>query len=134
MLIAALISGGIAGIAGVSEVAGIQYHLIGELSAGLRLHRHYRGHPGLVECLGVVLRPSSSAWSTSVRRIVSGALRVPIFLSNIIQATMLMVALGMLLLKRYRIRRALMDSNQFTGQPNCGNLPGCHPDPAGRHR
>ncbi|HMN11298.1 MAG TPA: hypothetical protein PKD55_03105, partial [Bellilinea sp.] len=33
VLISALISGGIAGIAGAAEVCGIQYHLIGELSS-----------------------------------------------------------------------------------------------------
>ena len=37
---------------------------------------------------------------------LSGALRVPIFLSNILQATMLMITLAVILLKRYRIRRA----------------------------
>ena len=34
MLIAALVSGGIAGLAGVGEIAGIHYHLINELSNG----------------------------------------------------------------------------------------------------
>jgi general nucleoside transport system permease protein len=104
-LIAALVSGGIAGIAGVAEVAGIQYHLIGELSA------HYGTTGVIVATLGGL-----NAWGVGLAALffglvdtgaqtVSRTLGVPIYLGEVTQATMLLVALGMLLLQNYRIRR-----------------------------
>jgi simple sugar transport system permease protein len=105
VLTAALISGGIAGIAGVSEVAGMQYHLIGALSAGYGYTGIIVATLGSLNAFGVGFAALFFGLVNIGAQNVSGALRVPIFLSNIIQATMLMVALGMFLLKRYRIRR-----------------------------
>ena len=105
MLISALISGGIAGIAGVSEVAGIQYHLIGALSAGYGYTGIIVATLGSLNAIGVAIAAFFFGLVNVGAQSLSGALRVPIFLSNIIQATMLMMALGMFLLKRYRIRR-----------------------------
>ncbi len=106
ILISALVSGGIAGIAGVSEVAGIQYHLIGALSAGYGYTGIIVATLGSLNAIGVVLAAFFFGLVNVGAQSLSGALRVPIFLSNIIQATMLMMALGMFLLKRYRIRRS----------------------------
>jgi ABC-type uncharacterized transport system permease subunit len=105
MLIAALISGGIAGIAGVCEVGGIQYHLIGDLSPGY-------GYTGII----IATLGSLNAWGVGVASLffglvdtgaqtVSRALGVPVYLGEVTQATMLLVALGMFLLRRYRLRR-----------------------------
>lgn len=105
VLTAALISGGIAGIAGVSEVAGMQYHLIGALSAGYGYTGIIVATLGSLNAIGVGLAALFFGLVNIGAQNLSGALNVPIFLSNIIQATMLMVALGMFLLKRYRIRR-----------------------------
>jgi simple sugar transport system permease protein len=104
-LIAALISGGVAGIAGMVEVAGIQYHLIGELSA------HY-GYTGVI----IATLGGLNAWGVGLAALffglvdtgaqtISRTLGVPIYLGEVTQATMLLVALGMLLLQKYRIRR-----------------------------
>ena len=105
ILIAALVSGGIAGIAGVAEVAGIQFHLIGELSA------HYGTTGVIIATLGGL-----NAWGVGLAALFFGlvdtgaqtvarTLGVPIYLGEVTQATMLLVALGMLLLQKYRIRR-----------------------------
>ncbi len=106
VLTAALISGGIAGLAGVSEVAGMQYHLIGALSAGYGYTGIIVATLGSLNAIGVGVAALFFGLVNIGAQNLSGALRVPIFLSNIIQATMLMVALGMFLLKRYRIRRS----------------------------
>ena len=106
MLISALISGGIAGIAGVSEVAGIQYHLIGALSAGYGYTGIIVATLGSLNAIGVVIVAFFFGLINIGAQNLSGALHVPIFLSNIIQAAMLMIALGVMLIKRYRIRRA----------------------------
>lgn len=106
MLISALISGGIAGIAGVSEVAGIQYHLIGALSAGYGYTGIIVATLGSLNAIGVMAVAFFFGLINVGAQNLSGALRVPIFLSNILQATMLMITLAVILLKRYRIRRA----------------------------
>ena len=105
MLVAALISGGIAGIVGVSEVAGIQYHLIEEISPGY-------GYTGII----VATLGALNAWGVAAAGLFFGlidtgtqtlshTLGVPIYLGEVTQATMLLVALGMFLLQHYRIRR-----------------------------
>lgn len=105
VLIAALISGGIAGIAGYVEVAGIQYHLIEELSPGY-------GYTGIILAtmggLNAILVTVSAMFFGLIdmgAQTVSRALGVPMYLGEVTQATMLLVILGMFLLQRYRIRR-----------------------------
>lgn len=104
-LIAALISGGIAGIAGVNEVAGIHYHLIGDLSA------HY-GYTGVIiatlgglNAIGVLAASFFFGLIDTGAQTVSRAMGVPVYLGEFAQAVMLLVALGMYLLQRYRIVR-----------------------------
>ncbi|HHS96655.1 MAG TPA: ABC transporter permease [Chloroflexi bacterium] len=106
MLIAALISGGIAGVIGVSEVAGIHFHLIEEISPGY-------GYTGII----IATLGTLNAWGVAVAALFFGlidtgaqtlsrAMGVPIYLGEVTQATMLLVTLAMLLLQNYRIRRA----------------------------
>ena len=104
VLVAALISGGIAGLAGVSEVGGIHYYLIGTLSSGF-------GYTGIiVATLGALTMPGVVLSALFLALINRGALSasrelgVPIYLADVIQATLLLVTLAMLLLNRYRIR------------------------------
>jgi simple sugar transport system permease protein len=105
MLISALVSGGIAGLAGASEIAGIHYHLIDSISPGY-------GYTGII----VATMGTLSAWGVALAALfiglidtgaqsVSRALGVPVYLGDVIQATLLLVTLGTLLLQRYRIRR-----------------------------
>jgi simple sugar transport system permease protein len=105
VLIAALISGGIAGLAGVGEVAGIHYYLIGSISPGF-------GYTGIiVATLGTLIAPGALLAALFIALVNRGALSasreldVPVYLSDIIQAVLLLVTLATLLLARYRIRR-----------------------------
>ena len=103
LLTSALVSGGIAGLAGVSEVAGIQYHLIDAISPGY-------GYTGII----VATLGGLTAWGVGLAAIfiglidtgaqtVSRVLGVPVYLGEVIQATLLLVTLGMMLLQGYRV-------------------------------
>jgi simple sugar transport system permease protein len=106
ILIAALVSGGIAGIAGVSLVAGIQYHLIGELSSGYGYTGIIIATLGSLNAIGVALSALFFGLVNNGAQGVSQALGVPVYLGDVTQAAMLIVALGMFLLKRYRLQRS----------------------------
>lgn len=105
MLIAALTSGGIAGIAGYVEVSGIQYHLIGELSPGYGYTGIIIATMGGLNALGVAASALFFGLVETGAQTLSRALGVPVYLGEVTQATMLLVILGMFLLQRYRIRR-----------------------------
>lgn len=105
-LVAALVSGGIAGVAGVSEVAGIQFHLIGELSPGYGYTGIIIATLGALQAFGVAAAGLFFGLISTGAQTVSRALGVPVYLGDVTQATMLLVTLAMLLLQRYRIRRA----------------------------
>jgi simple sugar transport system permease protein len=105
MLIAALLSGGIAGLAGVGEVAGIHFHLIDALSNGL-------GYTGIIAATLGGLNPFGAGVAAifiglldTGAQSVSRSLGVPIFLGNVVQSTLLLVTLGVFMLQNYRIRR-----------------------------
>lgn len=104
-LIAALVSGGIAGIAGVSEVCGIQYHLIEGISAGYGYTGIIIATLGALNAIGVLLAALFFGLVDAGAQTVSRVLGVPVYLGEITQAAMLLVALGMFLLQRYRLRR-----------------------------
>lgn len=106
LLTAALVSGGIAGLAGVGEVLGIHYHLIDAISPGY-------GYTGIIAATLGGLNPiGSSAAALFIGLIqtgaqsVSRALGVPIYLGDVVQSALLLVTLAMLLLQNYRFRRA----------------------------
>ncbi len=105
ILSAALISGGIAGIAGVAEVAGIHFHLIGEISPGYGYTGVIIATLGALNAFGVGLAALFFGLVDQGAQTLSRSLGVPVYLGEVTQATMLLVALGMLLLQRYRIRR-----------------------------
>lgn len=106
MLITALVSGGIAGIAGVSEVAGIHYHLIEALSAGYGYSGIIVATLGALNPLGVSLSALFIGLIETGAQSVSRSLGVPIYLGNVVTATLLLVTLSMMLLQNYRIKRA----------------------------
>jgi len=94
MLIAALVSGGIAGLAGVSEIAGIHYHLISELSGGY-------GYTGIIVATLGGLNPfGATAAALFIGLIDTGAqtvsrvLGVPVYLGDVVQSTLLLVTLA----------------------------------------
>ncbi len=105
VLISALVSGGIAGLAGVSEVAGIHYHLIDAISPGYGYTGIIIATLGTLNAWGVALAALFIGLIDTGAQTVSRALGVPSYLGDVIQATLLLVTLGMLLLQGYRVRR-----------------------------
>ena len=106
MLTAALVSGGIAGLAGVSEVAGIHYHLIEALGSGAGYTGIIVAMLGGLNPLGVSLAALFIGLIQTGAQSVSRALGVPIYLGNVVEAALLLVTLSVLVLQNYRIRRA----------------------------
>ena len=106
VLIAALVSGGIAGVAGVSEVAGMHHHLIGELSPGYGYTGIIVATLGALNAVGVAVAGLFFGLVDTGAQSVSRALGVPVYLGEVTQATLLLVTLGMFILREYRIRRA----------------------------
>lgn len=104
MLTSALVSGGIAGLAGVNEVAGIHYHLIDAISPGYGYTGILIATLGTLNAWGVALAALFIGLIDTGGQTVSRALGVPAYLGDVIQATLLLVTLGMLLLQNYRIR------------------------------
>jgi simple sugar transport system permease protein len=106
MLIAAMISGGIAGLAGVSEVAGIHYHLIEAVSANAGYTGIIVAMLGGLNPLGVGLAGLFIGLIETGAQSVSRALGVPIYLGNVVEAVLLLVTLCVFTLQNYRIRRS----------------------------
>ncbi|GAB4409006.1 MAG: ABC transporter permease [Anaerolineae bacterium] len=104
LLISALVSGGIAGLAGVSEVAGIHYHLIDAISPGYGYTGIIIATLGTLNAWGVALAALFIGLIDTGAQTVSRALGIPAYLGDVIQAALLLVTLGMLLLQSYRIR------------------------------
>ena len=105
-LTAALISGGIAGLAGVSEVAGVHYYLIEGISPGYGYTGIIVATFGGLQAVGVGLAGLFLALVDTGSLSASRSLGVPAYLGDIVQATLLIVTLAVLLLARYRIRRS----------------------------
>ena len=103
LLVVALISGGIAGLAGASEVAGIHFHLIDAISPGYGYTGIIIATLGALDPIGVALAAVFIGLIDTGAQTVSRALGVPIYLGDVLQATLLLVTLGMLLLQNYRI-------------------------------
>ncbi len=103
-LIAALVSGGIAGLAGVSEIAGIHYHLIDAISPGYGYTGIIIATLGTLNAWGVALAALFIGLIDTGAQTVSRALGVPSYLGEVIQAALLLVTLGMLLLQSYRLK------------------------------
>jgi ABC-type uncharacterized transport system permease subunit len=105
LLRVALISGGIAGIAGVSEVAGIQFRLTEGVSPGF-------GYIGIVVAMlgglampgvllaGLLLGDLSVGASSAVR-----SLQIPSQLGDVVQGTLLLVVIGAVAIYRWRTNR-----------------------------
>jgi simple sugar transport system permease protein len=104
MLTAALISGGIAGLAGVSEVAGIHFHLIEGISPGYGYTGIIIATLGGLHAVGVALAALFIGLIDTGAQTVSRALGVPVYLGDVVQAALLLVTLGMFLLQNYRLR------------------------------
>jgi simple sugar transport system permease protein len=105
MLYAALLSGAIAGVAGVSEVAGIHHYVLNGISADYGYTGVILATFGGLNALGVTLASFFLALIDTGSLSMSRSLGIPDYLGDIIQAMLLIVTLAVFLLNRYRLRR-----------------------------
>lgn len=105
IVLVALISGGIAGLSGAGELAGIQYHLIQDISPGYGYDGIVIAMLGRLSPLGVPLAAIYFAMIITGAQVMSRSLNVPPYIASVIQGITLLVMLAMLLLFEYRIRR-----------------------------
>lgn len=105
LVFAAILSGGLAGLAGVGEVGGVRYQVMSDLSPGF-------GYSGIVIAmlarlnpLGVVPAAIFLAAVMTGAEAMSRATGVPVFLGDVIQGTALLLMLVALLFTSYRVRR-----------------------------
>ncbi|MGN6306286.1 MAG: ABC transporter permease [Mesorhizobium sp.] len=106
IVIAALLSGALAGLAGVGEVGGVHFQVMSDISPGY-------GYSGIVIAmlarlnpLGVVPVAIFLAAVMTGAEAMSRATGVPAFLSDVIQGTALLAMLVALLFTAYRVRRS----------------------------
>src|SRR3990172_4041895 len=104
LLGAALVSGAIAGIAGVSEVAGIQYRLTGGLSPGY-------GYTGIVVAtLGTLTMPGVALAALFLGDLTVGAssaaraLGIPSQMGAVVQGVLLLASVSLLAVRRPPLR------------------------------
>jgi ABC-type uncharacterized transport system permease subunit len=104
MLLAAAISGGLAGLAGAGEVGGLHYQVMASLSPGY-------GYTGIVVAMLAALNPLGVVPSALFfAAIATGAesmsrqTGVPVFLGDVIQGTSLICMLAALLFTGWRLR------------------------------
>ena len=106
VFVTALVSGGLAGLAGVGEVAGLHFQVMASLSPGY-------GYTGIVIAmlarlnpLGVVPAALFFAAIATGAETMSRKTGVPVFLADIIQGASLICMLVALLFTTYRVRVA----------------------------
>ncbi len=104
ILVSACVSGALAGLAGVGEVAGLHFQVMAGLSPGY-------GYTGIVIAmlarlnpLGVIPAAVFFAVIITGAEAMSRATGVPVFLADVIQGTALVTMLVALLFTRYSIR------------------------------
>ena len=104
MLLAAAISGALAGLAGAGEVGGVRYQVISDLSSGY-------GYAGIVIATLAELNPLGVVPSALFFAIIfngAGTMArqtgVPIYLADVIQGTSLISMVTALLFAGYRLR------------------------------
>ena len=105
LLLVALISGGIAGLAGAGEVAGIHFHLIDAISDGLGYTGIIIATLGGLHPFGVGLAALFLGLIDTGAQTVSRAMGVPVYLGDVVQSTLLLVTLSLFVLQNFRIRR-----------------------------
>jgi general nucleoside transport system permease protein len=104
LMIAALGSGAIAGIAGVSEIAGIQFRLTEGVSPGYGYTGIVVATLGALSMVGVAAAALFLALLSIGADTVSRALDVPSQLGTVVQSTLLLVTVSLLVLRRFRIK------------------------------
>jgi general nucleoside transport system permease protein len=105
LLLAALTSGAIAGLAGVSELAGIQFRLTEGISPGYGYTGVVAATLGGLSAIGVTIAAFFLGLVNVGAGTASRVLDVPTQLGEIITAALLLVAVGLIVFRRYRIVR-----------------------------
>ena len=105
MMIVALVSGGIAGLAGAGEVAGIHFHLIDAISDGLGYSGIIIATLGGLHPFGVGIAALFIGLIDTGAQTVSRVMGVPVYLGDVVQSTLLLVTLSLFVLQNFRIRR-----------------------------
>ena len=105
LLGAALVSGAIAGIAGVSEVAGIQFRLTEGISPGYGFTGVVVAMLGGLSMIGVAIAAFFLGLVNVGAGTASRVLGVPSQLGGIVTAALLLVAVGLIVFRRYRLVR-----------------------------
>ena len=107
IVLTALISGGLAGLAGVGEAAGLHYQVMAGISSGYGYTGIVIAMLGRLNPLGVV--PSALFFAVVITgaEAMSRSTGVPVFLADVIQGTALMTMLMALLFTGYRVRLSL---------------------------
>jgi len=99
----ALISGGLAGLAGVGELCGIQYRLIMEISPGYGYSGIVIAMLGNLHPVGVMLSAFFFSMIIVGAQTMSRMTGVPYYIAEVIQGLALIVMLVFLLMTEYRI-------------------------------
>lgn len=104
--VTAFLSGGLAGLAGAGELAGIQFHLVETLSPGYGYSGIVVAMLGGLHPLGVVLAAFFFGIVNNGAHTMSTMTGVPTFLVEVMQGVTLLTMLTALLLNDYRLRWA----------------------------
>ena len=97
---AALLSGAVAGLAGVGEVCGVHHRLIEEAASGLGTSGVIVATLGGFSAIGVTLSALFIGLIENGAQEVARSLGVPTYLANVVQATLLIVTLVVLYFRR----------------------------------
>lgn len=104
LLTTALISGGLAGLAGVGEVAAIQYHLLADISPGYGYTGIVIAMLGNLHPIGVMLASIFFSIINVGAQTMSRMTGVPSFITGVMEGTALIVMLVFLLMNEYKVR------------------------------
>ncbi len=104
LLTTALISGGLAGLAGVGEVAAIQYHLLADISPGYGYTGIVIAMLGNLHSIGVMLASIFFSVINVGVQTMSRMTGVPSFITGVMEGTALIVMLVFLLMNEYKVR------------------------------
>ena len=102
--VAAFMSGGLAGLAGAGELAGIQFHLMEALSPGYGYSGIVVAMLGHLHPVGVVLAAFFFGIINNGAQTMSRITGVPTYLVEVMQGVTLLTMLAALLLNDYRLR------------------------------
>lgn len=104
VLLVSLLSGGLAGLAGVGEVLGLHYDLVEKISPGYGYAGVVIAMLGGLDALGVVCAAALFGVLITGSELMSRYTGVPVFLADVIQGIVLLAMCAVLVFTRYRVR------------------------------